>query len=232
MNILRIFSAFFLLSSASAAYAQHPVVLERLESWSEATPAPTEAILTAEVRKAAADIYSADGCTNSALAFEEIEPATADRFAFNAIIRGTMLNAWFVTVRLPECDNSAVRFMVMKNADDSFQTIRVNRGASNAWESLISDTLPLAQTAAAAALLREGVKCEIGSAAKLGATRIASEEADLSAETFGIRYSGSWSEIWPIETCNQNLEVLVVFQADGDGGAYTRLPGDQIRVLP
>ena len=48
---------------------------------------------------------------------------------------------------------------------------------------------------------------------------------------FGVRYQGSWSEIWPISSCNRTVEGLVTFIADGDGGAYTNLPGDQVKVL-
>jgi hypothetical protein len=122
--------------------------------------------------------------------------------------------------------------MIMQDVDNSLETIRVNRGVSHAWESLVGDTLPSARLAASAALQREGIDCSGEDGTSLGVTRIASEEPDLGEETFGIRYSGSWTEVWPIETCNRIVEVLIRFTADGDGGAFTHIPGDEARVLP
>jgi len=224
--------AFVCLYSTSAAQAQHPLIVQKLNEWNDAAPAPNNPKLTSEIRKTANEVYdSNENCASSAIVIDKVQPATADRFVFTALIRRQLRNAWTVTSRLPGCDAVPVRFMVMQNNDDSLRTIRVNRGISYAHDSLISDTLPLAVLAATAKLQRMGFSCNVEDGFKLGVTRIESEEDGLGADMFGVRYQGSWSEIWPISTCNRTVEVLVTFTADGDGGAYTNLPGDQVKVL-
>lgn len=216
-----------------SANAQHPLVLSRLNGWNEAAPVPSDSVMKAEVRRKAGEIYGAStACSTSDITIDKIEPATADRNAFNALIQGAMKNAWFITTRMPGCDPETVRYMVMQYTDNSLKAIRVNRGTSYAWESLIGDTFPLVQMAAISALKRKGSNCSVEDKASLGVTRIASKESGLGANIFGIRYSGSWAEVWPIEACKQTVEVLIKFTADGDGGAFTNIPGDQIRVLP
>ncbi|HEX7819499.1 MAG TPA: hypothetical protein VF463_02650 [Sphingobium sp.] len=217
----------------SSLDAQHPLILSKLTEWNAGTPVPGNDILKTEIQKKAADIYaSRASCRNSDVSINIVEPATADRYAFNAIIRKTLKNAWFVTTRLPECDPAPVRYMIMQNSDNTLQTIRVNRGESYAWDSLIGDTLPAAQLAATIALKRNGVECNSNEKPTLGVARIDSKEANLGKNTFGIRYSGSWTEIWPIEFCKRTVEVAIKFTADGDGGAFTHIPGDKTRVLP
>ena len=219
-----------LIAPFGSASAQHPLVAEKLETWNAAAPVPDHSVLEAQIRNKALEIHGADGgCGGSAIKIDAVTPATADRNAFNAVIRGTMRNAWFVTARMPGCDDAPVRFMVMQAADASLRTIRVNRGTSHAWESLIGDTLPLVQLSAMATLAREGTDCS-GERAVLGVTRIVSEGPGLGDKTFGIRYEGRWSEVWPIEICGRRIEFTVDFAADGDGGAHIHIPGEQIRI--
>lgn len=232
MNFARLWLLAGSLYPASAVHAQHPLILERLAAWNEAAPQPSDEILLGQVRSAVEEIYPAsETCAATNVELEKAQPASADRFAFNALIRGTMRNAWFVTVRAPGCDGARVRFMVMQNADESFETIRVNRGESHAWESLISDTMPLVTMGAMGHFIRQGHECSPDSVASLGVTRIASEEANLGDDVYGIRYTGSWAEIWPIKMCGKTIEMQINFNADGDGGAYTNIPGDKIRIV-
>lgn len=233
MSFCRLALSIALFVPFGSASAQHPLVLNRLNGWNEAAPVPGDSVLKAEVRKKAREIYGArTACSNSDITIDKVEPATADRYAFNALVQGTIRNAWFVTTRMPGCDPVPVRYMVMQYTDKSLETIRVNRGVSYAWESLIGDTLPLVQLAAISALKRKGSSCSGEDRSSLGVIRIVSEEPALGDVTFGIRYSGSWTEVWPIEACKQTIEVLIKFTADGDGGAFTHIPGDQTRVLP
>ena len=233
MSFRRLVLLIALFVPFGSASAQHPLVLNKLNAWNEAAPMPGESAIKAEVHRKAEEIYRASiACANSNIIIDKIEPATADRNAFNALVQGTMKNAWFVTTRMPECDPAPVRYMVMQYIDNSLKAIRVNRGEAYAWESLIGDTFPLVQLAAISALKRKGSSCSVEGNAALGVTRIASKESGLGPDIFGIRYSGSWTEVWPIEVCRQTVEVLIRFTADGDGGAFTNIPGDQIRVLP
>lgn len=233
MNIRYLVLPIALIAPIGFANAQHPMILERLNQWNNAGPVPQSSVLKAEIQTKTKAIYGASAaCSNSETVIDKIQPATADRYSFNGILRGTTKNAWFVTARMPGCDPAPVRFMITQFSDNSLQTIRVNRGASHAWESLLGDTLPAAQLAAIAALKRAGVNCTADEKPSLGIIRIASEEPGIGADTFGVRYSGGWAEIWPITACKRTSEVVVRFTADGDGGASTHIPGAEIRILP
>lgn len=214
----------------SSVQAQHPIILQRLEQASLAAPTPNTDLLADQVRLAAKNIYRDSETCQHSVVIESVGPASADRFPFAGIARGTIRNAWFVTARLPGCDEALVRFSVTQNSDGSFHTIRVNRGRSYAWDSLIGDTLPLAYVGALAALKRAGVECE-AEVPKLGAVRISSEESDLGSEVYGIRYTGRWTEIWPLLVCDRTVEVPITFNADGDGGAYTNVAGDNVAIV-
>lgn len=222
---------FFLLFGFQSK-AQHPLVLQKLTEWNDAAPVLSNEKLRQEVLGAAKNRYStSDACSNSEVIIDRVHPATADRFIFLGLVKQQLRNAWTVNTRLPGCDEAPVRFMVIQNKDNSLKTIRVNRGISYAWDSLISDTLPNAHIAAVARLKRAKHECELGSKFKLGVTQLKSEGDGLGADVFGVRYTGSWDEIWPIITCGKTVEVLIKFTADGDGGAFSNLPGDQAVIL-
>lgn len=221
-----------LLCLVSPAKAQHPLILQKLNEWNDAAPVLNNEKLQLEVLNAAMKRNAGgESCPNSEVLIDRVHPATADRYVFSGLIRQQLRNAWTVTARVPGCDTAPARFMVIQNKDNSLRTIRINRGSSYAWDSLIGDTLPLAHIAAAAALKRSGVDCELDSKFQLGVTKLESEGDGLGADLFGVRYTGDWSEIWPIDTCGKTVEVLVKFTADGDGGARTSMPGDEVSIL-
>lgn len=233
MNIRRLIFSILLFAPSGHLHAQHPMMLAKLNEWNDAAPVVGHEILKAQILKKAAEIYGgAPACNRSGITVDAVEPATADRYAFTGVLEKTLRNAWFVTARLPGCDSAPVRYMVIQSADNSLQTIRVNRGQSYAWDSLIGDTLPLAQLAAAAALKRKGFTCSSDDKPVLGVTRVVVKEPNLGDDIFGIRYSGSWTEVWPIQICKRTVEVSIKFTADGDGGAFNHIPGDDTRVLP
>lgn len=214
------------------AQAQHSVVLQKLTEWDAAAAAPSEDELRGEILTAVERAYGSRICLTAPLIIEAVAPATAERFVFSAVVRQQLRNAWTVTARLPGCDTAPARFMVMQDKANRLRSIRVNRGESYAWDSLIGDTLPMAQIAAVAALKRAKIECPATADSKLGAIRIDKAEPGLGRDVFGVRYAGSWAEIWPLELCGRSVEVLVTFTADGDGGAYTNVPGDRVRLIP
>lgn len=217
----------------SAAEAQHPLVLQKLTDLNAATPAPSKQVVSSQIAKAAATLYpDKPGCAATGLTVEKIMPATAERHVFNGALRGQMRNGWTVIARHPACDSAPVRYMITQDPAGEFRTFRVNRGQSYAHESLIEDTWPLAILATESILARAGIACNEPKAAKLGITRVVDEESDLGPDVFGVRYKGSWTEIWPIAICGETLEIPIRFTADGDGGAYTDIKGDGIKRLP
>ncbi len=215
---------------AGPAAAQHPLVVTKLKELDAAAPPPSRQIVATLVLKSAATIYaSKPKCAATGLTLETLMPATSERQVFAGAVRGQVRNAWTVMARHPACDEAQVRYMVVQDGGGALRSFRVNRGLSLAHESLIGDTFPLAVLAAKAFLKRTNVSCAEPKKPQLGIIRIAEEEGDLGPDTFGVRYKGSWTEIWPIGLCGETVEVPVHFTADGDGGAYTNMKGAGVR---
>ncbi|GMN13309.1 hypothetical protein [Altererythrobacter sp. MTPC7] len=213
------------------AQAQHPLVKQRLQAWDNAAPTPSAAEIEPVVRQLLEELYPlSPACADGEIVIENVRPATADRFIFRSVAMRQLKNGWFVETRLPSCDSEPVRFQIMQTGDGSMRAIRVNRGNSIAWDSLFVDTLPLAKLAAISALKRMGVDCSEDTQFTLGATRVEARGEDLAEDSFGIRYSGSWAEVWPLVGCDHRVDILIEFTADGDGGAYTNIPGDRVAV--
>jgi hypothetical protein len=218
-------------SCASPSYAQHPLILQRLTAWNAAAPQPAAATIQEQVMKAAlAAQKRSGGCMPAAAVIDSVAPATSVRFIFQGILAGQLRNGWTVAARHPNCGTTPVRYTIFEDSSGAFNTIRTNRGLSLANESLIGDTWPLALLQAAATAKRNGIECAAESA-ELGITRVVEEEPGLGADVYGVRYSGSWSEVWPVELCSRTVEVTIRFTADGDGGAYSNLKGTEAKLL-
>ncbi len=205
------------------AHAQHALILQKLQEWNASAPQPSNDELLKPVREVAQKIYKDNAnCLAKGITVDTVEPATAERYVFTEVAFRRMKNAWTMAIRHPGCDDASVRYMVMQSLDGSMTAIRVNRGQSYAHDSLIGDTLQLVILGVDAKFAQSGLTCIGDSKSKLGIVRIEKEESDLKPATFGVRYSGTWSEIWPIEKCGRIVEIPVSFTADGDGGAYHR----------
>jgi hypothetical protein len=214
----------FAFNFLGVARAQHPLVLQRLQEWNAAAPQPSDQALIEPIKAAVPRFYpDKSDCIAHGITIESVEPATAERYVFQEVAFKRMKNAWTVTVNHRGCDAAQVRYMVMQGVDGHMAAIRVNRGRSYAHDSLIGDTLQMMMMAVEAKFSVAGISCGDDAKAKLGVVRIDKEEADLKPAQFGVRYSGSWSETWPIEKCGRTIEVPVSFTADGDGGAYYKL---------
>lgn len=209
------------------------MILQKLAEWNAAAPQPAAAIVLSEIKKAVASRSDADPkCATADVILDKLMPATAERYVFNGIIGRQIRNGWTVLVRQPACSATPARYMIVQDSSGALRTFRVNRGQSYAHESLLGDTLPLVITSAGVALERAKISCKEWEKARLGVTRIIAEDSDLGADIFGVRYTGSWTELWPIEICGQIVEVPVKFKADGDGGAYNNIKGEAVRLVP
>ena len=220
------------VSSTTIGHAQHPLIHQRLTAWNAAAPQPTPSTVQEQVLKAAmAAQKRSGGCIPTSAVVDSVVPATSVKFVFQGILAGRLKNGWTVTARHPNCDATPVRYTISEDSVGALTTIRTNRGLSLANESLISDTWPLVVVQAAATAKRNGFECDPNGAG-LGVTRVAKQEPGLGADVYGVRYAGSWSEVWPVELCGRTVEVTVRFTADGDGGAYTDLKGTEAKLLP
>jgi hypothetical protein len=218
--------------SINPANAQAPRDIEVYKVYNEVHKPPSTAIITSEVMKGALETQkSKGGCLPSSAVIDTVMPATAARFVSEGLKAQQISNAWTVVVRHPNCGSDVVRYAVVKHYNDSFYAFRINRGRSNANESLIGDTLPNAALVAVLMLKRAGSDCRV-SDVTLGVTRIAEEGADLGPDFYGARFKGSWREIWPIITCGRTVEISVRFEADGEGGAYHDIKQNESKILP
>lgn len=212
--------------------AQHPIILQRLTAWNAAAPQPAATTIKAQVMSAAiATQKRFGGCVPASAVVDSVAPATSAKFVFQGIIAGRLKNGWTVTAHHPNCGSTPARYTISQDSAGALTTIRTNRGRSLANESLIGDTWPLAVVQAIATAKRNGVECAATNPT-LGITRVVKEEPGLGADVYGVRYTGSWSEVWPVELCRRTVEVTVRFTADGDGGAYTDLTGSEAKLLP
>lgn len=230
------FIAFFIASIISAmptmVIAQHPMVLARLTDWNSAAPQPLATVLTGEVMKSALAVQkNKGGCLPTSAAIDSVTPATSVRFVFQGVLARQLKNAWTVSARHPNCGAEIVRYAVVQKSDDALYSFRINQGRSIANESLIGDTFPVATVAATVALKKAQINCD-GTDAQLGITRIEEEESDLGPDVFGVRYKGSWREIWPLTMCGRTVDVGIRFTADGDGGAFHNIKGNAVTILP
>lgn len=219
-------------AATGVAQAQHPLILQKLTDVNAAAPPPSQQVVSSQIVKTAEVLYaSRPGCAAAGLTLEKMMPATAERSVFTGALQGQIRNGWTVVARHPVCDEAPVRYMIVQDASEEIRTFRVNRGQSYAHESLIADTWPLARLAAEALLTRANVPCKDPEKANLGVTRVSGGESDLGPDIFGVRYKGSWTEVWPVAICGEMLEVPIRFTADGDGGAYTNIKGDGVKRL-
>jgi hypothetical protein len=227
-SILILF-AFF---AETTAIAQSSQDIDIIKIFNELEPMPTNQILSDEILKSAKTLYKDSKiCSPNSVVIESAVPATAVRFVVEGVGRRTIKNAWSIIVRFPECGAEISKYNVVRQYDDNLYTFRVNRGRSNANESLINDTLFQTIALSQVVLKRNKVACDSNDF-KLGVIRVSNESADLGPDIFGVRYKGSWQEIWPINLCGRTVEVAVDFKADGSGGAYTGLKGENTKLLP
>jgi hypothetical protein len=221
-----------LVAASTIAGAQHPIVAQKLSAWNAASPTPSLEVARDQVMKAATAAQKrGGGCLPTSADIETVSPATGVRFIFHGILAGRIRNGWTIVTRHPDCGNHIVRYTMTQDSAGNFSTIRTNRGQSYANESLIGDTWPLARLQAENILTRANILCDNRSA-DLGVTRVAKEEPGLGADVYGVRYTGSWHEVWPITLCGRTVEVGVRFTADGDGGAYNQLHSAEAKLLP
>ena len=220
------------------AFAQDPRLLDLFLNINKNAPIPEKSIIIAEVMKAAVTIQKKTGaCVASSAEIEKITPATAIPYVVDGILANRLKNGWTVEAKHQNCGSDISRYLIVETSNGSLETIRTNKGRSYTNESLINDTLASAYLGAYAVILHAGVKCdkEDSSAENttLGTTRIANEEPDLGSDVYGVRYAGSWSEVWPITMCGgRTAEVTIRFTADGDGGAYINIRSDKSKLLP
>lgn len=221
----------FVACADRPAAAQNAMVLDRIRQLDAAAPAPDPEAL-APILLDAANRVASKGCSPTAIRVERIAPITGDRFVLGAVLNGRIRNGWTVYGREEGCpDADPVRFMVLQHASNQFVTTVVNRGRSNTSPSIMIDTSANVALAVLHKVKTVNPACT-GEGTQMVRTRLDREDADLGPELFGIRYKGSWREIWTFGLCGRLVEVPVTFTGDGDGGAYNKVEASAAVLLP
>lgn len=218
---------------SGAAFAQHPMVVSKLQEINAQAPQPSPD----QLRQAVAETAKAFGeankvCVPKQIALADPAPATGSRDVLQAVLSGHARNAWTVYATYTGCPASEpIRYLVIQKADNSLMAVQVNEGRTYTSPAIMRDTSMQAAIGALQKARALDTGCD-GKDLKMGPTRIAEQSKDLGPDVYGARYVGSWSEVWRFETCGRKFDVRVDFRPDGDGGAYTNVKGDAVAVVP
>jgi len=226
------FVAMFL---SAPALAQNQMVIDKLTELNAEAPPPAIADIAQAVDQEAKRVADAKKtCAPTAIELEKPVPITGDRSVLNDVIARRLLNAWTIYAKQSGCAAipEIVRYIVIKKADFSLAVFVVNHGRTNANPTLIRDTFKLAALGGFIAVKKLDSACDPKDLPQLLDMRIAEESADLGPALFGVRYTGTWSEIWRFRVCGRDADVKVDFRPDGDGGAYTNVPGSGVTIVP
>lgn len=219
--------------AASSAAAQNQMVLDRIRQMNEQAPQPSaEQVLTAITASAAAMGAATGRCVPNAITVTEVTPATGARDVLQGVVGGQLRNGWVAYATHTGCPSTGpFRYIVLQRADGTLMAPLVNEGRSIANPTIMRDTSAQAAVVAFQKARQLDASCD-GSDMDMGPTRVTGQSADLGPDVYGVRYVGSWTEVWRFRTCGRSFDVPVEFRADGDGGAYTEVKGTEIVVVP
>jgi len=208
-------------------------VQEQIEALN-ARPLPENKQLAVAVLQAVqADAVRRNRCRPNSLKLGALQPVTLDAMVSGMITKGMIENGWMVSVDIANCPPAdPIRVLVVRAADGhSLTAMFVGQGESLAWPSVIRDALRGLVGAASQKLRAADPQCAPKDLTPTG-IRITTRSPDLAPDRFGIRFKGSWSEVWAFEPCNHRIAVPIDFRADGKGGAYWTIAADKIAYVP
>ncbi|MEM8919084.1 MAG: hypothetical protein AAGE37_09520 [Pseudomonadota bacterium] len=208
------------------------MVIDKITELNASHPTLTEDDAIAAIMITVAEISNTKNtCMPESVSIEKPQPATGVKLVLQGVIAGQLKNGWQVYATYNGCPETPVqRFAVLDFSDGLRRAIQINPGRSLANMSVMRDTSASAAMSAYIAAKKTDASCD-GKDMDLVGSRIVSQSDDLGPDVFGVRYTGSWKEIWTFKTCGQNYDVPITFRADGDGGAYTHVSGDGTKAV-
>lgn len=220
---------------AQGAHAQDATFAAAMQATNSKAPPPSEAaVRTAALALLQANAKEASSCVPTGVETEAPTPATADRAVMSGIMSGELRNVWLAYGKASGCPGAErQRFMIVGTADGGLVVRPWSRGESMVWPTLMHDTSAGAGIVALNAIKAVDPACD-GNGMEMIGSKIGAKSADLSPDFYGVRYKGSWEEIWTFRVCNRQAEVPIQFKADGTGGAYTgaRQSGVKVSKVP
>jgi hypothetical protein len=222
-----------LVAANSPTYAQNAQVIQLITELDSRSPKPDDgAILDAVTITAKARASAQKLCQPTSITIVETTPITGARSILEGVLNNSLRNGWSVYARHNGCPkNDVFRYAVLQKPDSSLLAVTTNEGKSYANLSIMRDTSGQAAAAAYMTIKKMDASCAPNDV-QFGRTRIDSEDKDLGPDIYGVRYVGSWKEVWQFTICGRTAEVPIICRADGDGGAYTDIKSADIVVLP
>ena len=143
------------------------------------------------------------------------------------IAGGRIKMAWLVDVMIGGCgEENPYRFILLQMPDDSYSSLVGSKGRTHAWPKLIKDAMMTVY--GAVTLATHGQDCPVNAENfEIGPFAIKDDDS-IGPYLFGVRYTGSWEEVWKIRVCETMVSVPVTFRADGQGGAYINVSQDDV----
>ena len=231
MHFLVRSAAIVMFVSAGRAPAQNPAVLARIENMNRQAPQPSAEQIRAALVESAAARGAAGECVPRDLTVTEVRAATGVRAVLQGIVSGQIRNGWLAYATHGGCPAAGpFRYLIVQRQDGSLIAPLVNEGRSFANPSIMRDTSAHAALSVYAKASEADAACD-GRDMRMGPTRVVGQSDDLGPEVYGVRYVGSWREVWRFETCGRAFDVPVEFRADGDGGAYTNVNASGVSLV-
>lgn len=199
-----------------------------------AKPLPTgEPLAGAVAQVLRADAERRGGCFPLKVKLSPLRPVTLDNFVTQGILDGQIENGWLVSARIENCPaEDPARVLVIRAADGkTVNAFYDGRGEGLAWPSLARGALPAILRPALARLAVADKRCQPTSLDPV-AVRVETRSADLGPERYGLRYKGSWTEVWSFAPCGHRIAVPVTFATDGQGGARWTVAEGRIAYKP
>ncbi len=197
-------------------------------------PLPDNTQLAVAVLNAVrADAARRGRCHPQTISLAPLSPVTLDAMVSDMIVKGTIENGWLVSVKIDNCPpDDPIRVLVLRAADGhSLAAFFVGQGESLAWPSVIKDALRGLVGATSQKLRAMDANCMPKDLTPTG-VRVVTRSPDLTPDRYGVRFKGSWSEVWQFEPCNHRIGIPIDFIADGKGGALWKIPADKIVYRP
>jgi hypothetical protein len=215
--------AFVALLLASPALSQSAQEAAMQAALNELIPAPdSKRVAAAVLQQLQDDAGKAGACVATGVTLGPIKPASATRTAIEGLAQHAIRNMWTVSGTPQGCPSPApVRFIVVLLGDDSLLVRPFATGESIAWVSLVMDARSsvAVSTLATMTVKNPSWGCSAKDPISLKSVAMAGEPKDVGPDFYGVRYTGSWQEIWTFEMCKRAVAVPIAFTADGNGGA-------------
>ncbi|MGB7406518.1 MAG: hypothetical protein WA906_12580 [Pacificimonas sp.] len=150
-----------------------------------------------------------------------LQPATADRMVSEGLLDGAFTGGWTFYGETDCAETPVIRYLYVREPSGGHIMLVVNRGESLATPSMMRITSAEVGADVYAFAVARQPGCEIETV-RMRNVRVLETDGNLGPQIAGTRFTGGWSEIWSFEACDQNVEAIVRFDADGKGGTTAR----------